>query len=87
MKMSIVAKLDMKSRTSKCLHYTIGKVGDKVSGGFYIDREMKFPPDFIEIEVPTRDLNEIAPCTEELQELQELQEEDEEGEEGCLDLE
>jgi len=54
METTIVAKLDRKgSETLPNWHYIIGKVGDNISGGFYVDKKMEFPPDFLKIEVPS----------------------------------
>ena len=53
MKTTIVAKLDRSgSETLPNWHYTIGKKGDNISGGFYVSKKMEFPTDVIEIEVP-----------------------------------
>jgi len=53
MNISIKAKLDVKgSETLPHWHYTIGKIGDAVSGGFYIRKDAVNPPDEINIVVP-----------------------------------
>jgi hypothetical protein len=48
----VIAKLDRKgSECTKCYHYIFGKPHADVSGGLYIRKDMKNPPDFIEIEI------------------------------------
>lgn len=52
MKLTLIAKLDKKgSECALCSHYTFGNSKDAVSGGVYIRKDMKYPPDFIEIEI------------------------------------
>lgn len=48
----IVAKLDKSgSEGLKYNHYVFGKPGSEINGGFYIDKALENPPDFIEIEI------------------------------------
>jgi len=51
----VVAKLDKKgSEQGVYWHYTFGVPKSDVNGGFYVKKDIEFPPDFIEIEVATR---------------------------------
>jgi len=52
MTLKIVAKLDKSGSESRIYHhYTFGKPGSDVNGGFYINKTMVNPPDSIEIEI------------------------------------
>jgi len=55
MTLKIVAKLDKSGSEYRIYHhYTFGKPGSDVNGGFYINKTMVNPPDFIEVEINHR---------------------------------
>ncbi len=50
--MSLVAKLDLKgSEIANCYHYTFGRVGSPLSGGFYLRKNID-PPTALAIDIP-----------------------------------
>ncbi len=56
MKISVIAKLDKSgSEATRTFHYTFGSRKDPVSGGFYIDKAMEYPPDEIHIEISRKE--------------------------------
>ena len=49
---NIVARLDVKgSEGAECYHFTFGKVGSPLSGGFYLQKSIE-PPTALAVDIP-----------------------------------